>query len=447
MATGDCHHVIGALLRARCKLELDTTDLCFLVALRARGEHAHLGAYDEDLLYDVFGEICTLIEPDAQNPRKRATHALVRLREQRLLARVDGAGLLRAGEFALTPLAEAIVEFFLAEERLTRESLAALTSALRAHLAAVLADARAAGTLVSWQEKVVAPLRNSVRDLVSGIERRQRGMDAQQEEIRARIGALLQQDWFAAIDDCEALLEETSATLRELNEVLLRDCGHMQVLLQDIEALAAQAGAQDAEAAAQQLGEQLDRVGAWGGARQRAWSDYYQFVQRYLRDVVRLDPERALSQRLRDQIKGFFQQGYGLCLAAAPPIRLLRDEEDVPLARPPVSRPRAEREAALRALPPDHWPEQVEDMVHAALRDGAGTLGAVLARVLPAVAPEDRFLWAGRVCEIVGRAVRIQAELEPAFTAVTGADGAPVALHIEDWRVVPGASRARNGAR
>lgn len=37
--------------------------------------------------------------------RKRATHAIGRLRDQRMLARVDGAGIVRAGEYALTRLA------------------------------------------------------------------------------------------------------------------------------------------------------------------------------------------------------------------------------------------------------------------------------------------------------------------------------------------------------
>lgn len=39
---------------------------------------------------------------------------------------------------------------------------------------------------------------------------------------------------------------------------------------------------------------------AWGNQRLAGWSDYYQYVQRFLRSVVRLDPSRAISERLRD---------------------------------------------------------------------------------------------------------------------------------------------------
>jgi chromosome condensin MukBEF complex kleisin-like MukF subunit len=40
---------------------------------------------------------------------------------------------------------------------------------------------------------------SAVGDLVAGIERRQRGLDAQQEEVQAQIAKLLSADWFSAV--------------------------------------------------------------------------------------------------------------------------------------------------------------------------------------------------------------------------------------------------------
>jgi len=71
---------------------LETADLCLLVALRARAEVASLVSFEESLLVDTFEEICVLTDPAAESPRKRATHAIQRLRDQRMLARVDGVG-------------------------------------------------------------------------------------------------------------------------------------------------------------------------------------------------------------------------------------------------------------------------------------------------------------------------------------------------------------------
>ena len=76
-----------------------------------------------------------------------------------MLARVDGAGIVRAGEYALTRAAAAVIEYFLADEALTRESLTLLTGTLRAQLAEVLAAAKKVDGEEAWRRNVVGPLR------------------------------------------------------------------------------------------------------------------------------------------------------------------------------------------------------------------------------------------------------------------------------------------------
>jgi chromosome partition protein MukF len=192
--------VIAALARAQVSLDLKTVDLCFLAGLYLKADKAALTSFEEDVLIDMFEQVCDVVEPGAENPRKRATHAIQRLREQRMLARVDGAGIVRAGDYALTTLAAAVVQYFLTDEALTRESLTLLTGTLSAQLAEVLAAARKATDAESWRIKVSGPLHVTVSELVSGIERRQRGLDAQQEEVQAEIATLLSADWFSAVE-------------------------------------------------------------------------------------------------------------------------------------------------------------------------------------------------------------------------------------------------------
>ncbi len=436
----ELHRVIGSLQQQRVGFSLDTTDLCFLVTLSIKGQNESLSCFEEDLLYEVFGQVCETTEPDAQNVRKRATHALQRLREQRLLSRVDGAGLVRAGDYTLTPLAEAIVQFFLQDEKLTRESLAALTGALRSLLAEVLVRTQSARTADQWQQHVLAPLRNSVRDLVSGIDRRQRGMDAQQEEVQAQISGLLQRDWFLAIDHCEELLESTSTTLRELNEILLRDLGHLQAQLTEIESLASDAEQADSVAAALSLGEHVDRVRAWGTSRQHVWSEYYQFVQRYLRDVVRLDPERALSQRLRDQIKEHVHSPYALIVAEASLLRVLREESDE-VIRPPVCRPRQIRERAPEATFADRRREEMDAAVDRALAEGVPSLHALLSRLLPEISPSERFAWTGRITARAARSALRSSKHDCPFVPIDGDAGfcgrPESVLAVQDLKLSP----------
>jgi len=431
----DLHRILGGLHQARAVLELDTAHLCYLIALRVRADQDNLASLNDDELIDLYLQVCELTEPDAVNPRKRATHAIQHLRDNRLLRRVDGAHLARAGEYTLTRLAMAIVDFFIEDESLTRESLVVLTRALTSQLGAVLADARKAETEADWRTKVVEPLRVTVSDLVSGIERRQRGMDAQQEEVRERIGALLQEDWFAAVGDCERLLEDTSTTLSELNEVLLHDTSKLQAILQDVEQVADEAGAEEAAAQALEVQGHLDRVLAWGGDRQRAWSDFYQFVQRFLRDVVRLDPDRAVSQRLRDQLAGWLDHPFALNVAWEPRIRLLR--EDLPrVPRPPLARPRAERDRRPTLVPPDAAPIALEERVDAALADGCRSLAEVAERVLDPVPEIERYRAAGRVAELTARRATVSSPRERAWTPLEG-----VCLEIEDWSIEPRGER------
>ena len=427
--TTDLHRVLGALHQARAALELDTAHLCYLIALRVRSERSNLASLAEDELVDLYLQVCELIEPDAVNPRKRATHAIQHLRDHRLLRRVDGAGLVRAGEYTLSRLAVAIVDFFVEDETLTRESLVVLTRALTSQLGAVLADARKVDSEEAWRTEVVEPLRVTVSDLVSGIERRQRGMDAQQEEVRERIGALLQEDWFAALGDCERLLDDTSTTLRELNEVLLRDSAHLHALLQDIEQTATEADAVEAVAQAQKVQAHLDRVSAWGGDRQRAWSDYYQFVQRYLRGVVRLDPDRAVSQRLRDQLAGWLDHPFALVASGEPTIRLLRDDQ-ARVERPPVTRRSVDRDREPEIVPPDPSPVSIEDRVAAALADGATTLADLSDAVLRELPTAEQYRAAGRVAELAAARTRVSGPRERAWLRLSS-----VPLEVEDWEL------------
>jgi chromosome partition protein MukF len=435
MNSRDPSRLIAALARDQVTLDLKTVDLCFLAGLYLRADRAALASFEEDALVDMFEQICDVVEPGAENPRKRATHAIQRLREQRMLARVDGAGIVRAGEYALTRLAAAVVEYFVEDDALTRESLTLLTATLRAQLAAILAAARKADDERGWREEVVGPLRVTVSDLVGGIERRQRGLDAQQEEVQAEIATMLQAEWSRVLERCQTLLDTTTATLRELNEILMSDTHHFLALLQEIQTLASGDASGEAAAAVQRVIEHVDRIAAWGGARQRAWSEYYQYVHRYLRDVVRLDPDRALSQRLRDQLGGWVRRPFFFVLAHAPSIRLLRPLE-TRLERPPVDRPRAERDRGLELV--EHGSELLGDVdarVAEAVGAGLLTLAEVTARILPALPEASRYLATGRVAEALARTVPVQSARERPWAAVEER------LEIEDWALVgPGAA-------
>ena len=266
----------------------------------------------------------------------------------------------------------------------------------------------------------------TVGDLVGGIERRQRGLDRQQEVLQQQIGALLQADWFGAVDQCQSLLDETSHTLAELNTVLLRDTNQIMAVLADIEQLAENSGMPDAEDAVRRVSEQVDRVAAWGSTRQRAWSDYYQYVHRFLRDVVRLDPDRAISERLRNQLANWPRQQFYVVVARTPSTLLLR-ESCCRSVRPPVTRPRRDREVSVENVLPELDLETLQARVRAALGNGHTTLTEILHDVLPDIPASNRYVSVGRVALQVANESEVQSPRERDWVSLMEN------LIVEDW--------------
>jgi chromosome partition protein MukF len=326
----------------------------------------------------------------------------------------------------LTSLANAIVQFFLADERLTRESLTLLTGAVINSLGQLRTAARQAESSEQWRTDVVAPLGITVGDLVAGIERRQRGLDAQQEEVQQQIGALLETQWFEAVAQCQEILESTTRTLRELGEILLRDSHQIQTLLQELLAMAIAADVIEAQEAITRVIDNVDRMAAWGLARQAAWSKYYRFVHRFLRDVVRLDPARALSKRLVEQVRAWPTAPFFLVAAAEGKIAVLRPIE-ARLDRPAVEQARRDRSREPVATAPDDEELDLERLVLAALHGGPRHLGEVTEDVLAQLPEHARYAAAGIVAALVAQHADPRPARPRPWVAVDKT------LQIEDW--------------
>lgn len=419
--------MLESLRKSCASLELDTGSLCFLAALALQAEHSGVHCFDEDTLVDLFEQSQGGAAGEASS-RGRATATIRKLRAQRLLVRVDAAGLTRKGEYSLSRLATAIVDFYLDDETLTRESLALIMASLRHALERVHDAAVRGGDDVHWQREITSPLEVTLRELASGIERRQRGFDLQQEDFQREIAELLGSDWFGAVERCGELLDAASTTLRELNDVLLGEGQRVAEALHAVLELAEGAGQLDSERAARSLAEQLERIASWGASRQRTWSDYHQWVHRYLRDVVRLDPSRTLVHRLREQLAGRRGKPYALVVAAAPAMRLLRPHAPR-VEPPPARRPKRERERAIQPVTAEDREALLEASVRELLAEGVRGLADLVARLGEGLSESERFALAGRTAAVLARLARVRAHGERAWLA------AGESLWLEEWPV------------
>jgi len=335
----------------------------------------------------------------------------------------------RAGEYTLTRLATGIVDFYVQNEPLTRESLMLLSRTLMLSLTEVLSAARLESDPEAWQSRVIGPLRITVSDLVRGIESRQRGLDLEQEDFQRRISQLLSADWFGSLEQCQELLENTASTLRELNDILLRGSHELQAILQDLLNVVTTADAPDAERAVLHVIEQVDRIGAWGQSRQRAWTEYYEYVHRYLQDVVRFDPARALTQRLRKLLLSSDGRSYSLTLANAPALGVLREVKPAENP-PPVRRPKQDLDVDPEERPAAPDPEQIlEDQLRALLEEGVTHLSELTERVTEGLGDGERFVAAGRIAKVLARLTRPLSGSERPWVRVDQN------LAIEQWRL------------
>ncbi|HVZ33468.1 MAG TPA: hypothetical protein VG963_13640, partial [Polyangiaceae bacterium] len=242
------------------------------------------------------------------------------------------------------------------------------------------------------------------------------------------ISRWLEQDWFAAIERCQELLDATAQTLRQLSELLLSYTHQFQTVLQDLLELAAAAEQDIAEAVVHRTMGQIDRIAVWGSARQAAWSEYYDHAHRYLREVVRLDPARALTARLREQLSGHALAPFSLLVADAQPLWVLRSVLP-PAPAAPVRRPRGPRSEKLEERPAEPVPDALETRVQELLGQGSLGLSELTARATADLPEQDHFADAGKVAELAARWAEPQLARERPW--VTVREG----LVIEDWHI------------
>ena len=94
-------------------LELGTEQICVLVAMRIVSRDEVLAELDEDRLSDLYYDRSRLSKAAPGSPARRRHTAWNSSAGQSLQSRVDGAGLVRAGAYALTRLGAAIADYWL----------------------------------------------------------------------------------------------------------------------------------------------------------------------------------------------------------------------------------------------------------------------------------------------------------------------------------------------
>jgi chromosome partition protein MukF len=369
---------VARALVSEFSLQVVKEDAAFICGVQAHLDITRQPSLEEselELIFHVVDEAA--IGGTASN--HRAGIAIARLRKQGLLERADARGMASYGSYTLSTLANKIRDELFERESLTRRSLQVMMKRVIGDLATVLHAAQSRGGLHNWESEVIDPLRYLVAEVIRAIGHRQKGLETEQREIRATIEKLLKSDdWKHSVQMCHSLLDSTGSTLEELHTILLQEMGSAQNLLSEIGDAAEHQGQDAAFDMVLRLQLQIDSIATWSKTFHATWSEYYTKAHEFIRFAIRIDPNRKLSQRLRESIKNYADQPWMLRTLQAPRFRHLREHDDPPANRALVRvsvRPHREAEdySAQR--------QQLEQSMLAALEQELRRAGTVVLSV------------------------------------------------------------------
>ncbi|MGR5061557.1 chromosome partition protein MukF [Photobacterium sp. DNB22_13_2] len=309
------------------ELNLPTERLAFLLAIAVLSGDRFDEELGEGELIDAFRIVSDLFEQTPETVAFRANNAINELVRQRLISRftsevTDGASIYR-----LTPLALGITDYYARHREYSTLKLSIQLAMVADEINKAATAAEEGGDERHWRQNVHAVLKYSVAEIFDRIDLNQRTMDEQQQQVKQDIAELLNQDWRAAISSCEVLLNETSSTLRELQDTLQAAGDQLQTQLLIIqEEIQGNSELEFVDAMVFNLQAKLDRIINWGQQAIDLWIGYDRHVHKFIRTAIDMDKNRAFSQRLRQSVKDYFDAPWVLTYADAERLLDMRDE-------------------------------------------------------------------------------------------------------------------------
>ncbi len=310
-------------------LSLSTERLAFLLAISIyNSEQSIDGELLESDLVDLFRYVSVSFEQAESTLAQRANNAINDLVKQRFLNRFSSDFTEGLSIYRLTPLGVGIADYYVRQREFSTLRLSIQLSIVADEIERASNAAEEDGDERFWRSQVFAPLKYSVAEIFDSIDLSQRVMDENQQQIRDRIAQLLSQNWHEAISSCEQLLDETSVSLRELQDTLNAAGDKLQSQLLRIQScLIGRNDLDFVDSLIINLQNKLDRIISWGQQSIDLWIGYDRHVHKFIRTAIDMDKNRVFGQRLRKSIQGYFDDPWMLYFARAESMLDLRDDE------------------------------------------------------------------------------------------------------------------------
>lgn len=319
--------LVGWIQQHDFSLHLSTERLAFLIALAVLSNERFDEEMGEGELHDAFVFVTKMFEETGEASTFRANNAINEMVSQRLLSRFTSEVTEGASIYRLSPLAIGITDYYVRHREFSKLKLSIQLAIVADEMAKAIEAAQKGGTADHWKKNVYGVLKYSVSEIFDQIDLNQRVMDEQQQLVKEQIAELLNKDWRDAINNCEALLTETSTTLKELQDTLQAAGDNLQTQLLDIQEIIY--GNSELEFIAETLYSlqmKLDRITSWGQQAIDLWIGYDRHVHKFIRTAIDMDKNRAFSSRLRQSVQEYFDAPWYLTYADAERLTDMRDE-------------------------------------------------------------------------------------------------------------------------
>lgn len=308
-------------------LSLTTERLAFLIAIAVLSHERFDEELGEGELHDAFAIVTRQFPDSGDASAFRANNAINELVKQRLISRFTSEVTEGMSIYRLSPLAMGITDYYVRHREFSKLKLSIQLSMVADEMAKAVESAQQGGTAGHWRKNVYGVLKYSVGEIFDRIDLNQRVLDEQQQSVKRQIAELLNKDWRDAIQHCERLLSETSATLRELQDTLQAAGDELQTQILDIqEKVYGDPELEFIDEVLFSLQMKLDRITSWGQQAIDLWIGYDRHVHKFIRTAIDMDQNRAFSQRLRQSMNDYFTQPWLLTFAEAERLTDLRDE-------------------------------------------------------------------------------------------------------------------------
>ena len=303
--------------------------LAFLLSVAVLNSERIDGEMSEGELVDAFREVCKGFEQTTESVAVRANNAVNDMVRQKIFNRFTSDLFEGNAIYRLTPLGIGISDYYIRQREFSSLRLSMQLSIVAGELSRAADAAEEDGDEYHWHRNVFAPLKYSVAEIFDSIDMSQRIMDEQQNGVKDDIAKLLNQDWQAAIANCEQLLSETSLTLRELQDTLEAAGDKLQANLLRIQDanMNATTGSELVDKLIFDLQAKLDRIISWGQQSIDLWIGYDRHVHKFIRTAIDMDKNRVFAQRLRQSVQTYFDEPWALTYANADRLLDMRDEE------------------------------------------------------------------------------------------------------------------------